>query len=54
MPRTGEIVDELTSENLDAPTTMTRFGNSYYLVNARFGTAGPEPAEYWITAISRS
>ena len=49
----GEIVDELTSENFDVPTTMTRFGNSFYLVNARFGTSGPEPAEYWITAIPR-
>jgi sugar lactone lactonase YvrE len=50
----GTIVDELTSENFDVPTTMTRFGNRFYLVNARFGTAGPEPAEYWITAIPRS
>lgn len=49
----GEIVDELTSENFDVPTTMTRFGNRFYLVNARFGTAGTEPAEYWITAVSR-
>ena len=50
----GEVVDELTSENFDVPTTMTRFGNRFYLVNARFGTAGPEPAEYWITAIPRT
>jgi hypothetical protein len=50
----GEIVDELTSGNFDVPTTMTRFGNRFYLVNARFGTSGPEPAEYWITAIPRS
>ncbi|HVL04885.1 MAG TPA: hypothetical protein VM388_02790 [Acidimicrobiales bacterium] len=50
----GEIVDELSSEEFDVPTTMTRFGNRFYLVNARFGTSGPEPAEYWITAISRN
>ena len=49
----GEIVDELTSDNFDIPTTMTRFGNRFYLVNARFGTSGPEPADYWITAIPR-
>ena len=49
----GEIVDELTSEEFDVPTTMTRFGNRFYLVNARFGTSGPEPADYWITAIPR-
>ncbi|MGH9264187.1 MAG: superoxide dismutase [Acidimicrobiales bacterium] len=49
----GEVVDELTSDNFDVPTTMTRFGSRFYLVNARFGTAGEEPAEYWITAIPR-
>lgn len=49
----GEIVDELTSSNFDVPTTMTRFRRSFYLVNARFGTSGPEPAKYWITAIPR-
>ncbi len=49
----GSIEDELRSENFDVPTTMTRFGSHFYLVNARFGTSGPEPAEYWITAIER-
>lgn len=49
----GSIEDELTSENFDIPTTMTRFGSHFYLVNARFGTSGPEPAEYWITAVER-
>jgi sugar lactone lactonase YvrE len=49
----GSIEDELTSDNFDVPTTMTRFGSHFYLVNARFGTSGPEPAEYWITAIER-
>jgi sugar lactone lactonase YvrE len=49
----GTIEDELTSEHLDVPTTMTRFDGRFYLVNARFGTSGPEPAEYWITAVER-
>lgn len=49
----GHVEDELTSENFDVPTTMTRFAGNFYLVNARFGTSGPEPAEYWITAIER-
>jgi streptogramin lyase len=49
----GEVVDELRSEEFDVPTTMTRFADRFYLVNARFGTSGPEPAEYWITAIPR-
>ena len=49
----GEIVDELTSENFDIPTTMTRFGNRFYLVNARFGTPEPESAHYSMVAIPR-
>ena len=50
----GELIDELTSELFDVPTTMTRFGNRFYLVNARFGTSGPEPADYTMVAIPRS
>ena len=51
----GEVVDELTSPEFDVPTTMTRFGNRFYLVNARFGVANAATtAEYWITAIPRS
>jgi sugar lactone lactonase YvrE len=49
----GSIEDELTSENFDVPTTMTRYAGTFYLVNARFGTSGPEPAQYWITAVER-
>lgn len=49
----GRIEDELTSDNFDVPTTMTAYAGNFYLVNARFGTSGPEPAEYWITAIER-
>ena len=50
----GEIVGELTSEHFDVPTTMTRFGDRFYLVNARFGTSGPEPADYTMVAIPRA
>ena len=49
----GSIEDELTSDNFDVPTTITRYAGTFYLVNARFGTSGPEPAEYWITAVER-
>lgn len=50
----GEVVDELTSPDFDVPTTITRFGDRFYLVNARFGVANPATtAEYWITAIPR-
>jgi streptogramin lyase len=50
----GEVVDELTSPEFDVPTTITRFGNSFYLVNARFTTPPTPDTEYWITRISRS
>jgi hypothetical protein len=50
----GEVVDELTSPNFDVPTTITRFGNRFYLVNARFTTPATPTTEYWITAIRRS
>lgn len=49
----GSVEDELTSDNFDVPTTMTAYAGNFYLVNARFGTSGPEPAEYWITAVER-
>ena len=49
----GTVVDELTSPDFDVPTTMTRFGNRFYLVNARFTTPPTPATEYWITAIPR-
>jgi sugar lactone lactonase YvrE len=49
----GVLVDTLTSPAFDVPTTVAAFGNSLYLPNARFGTAGPLTAEYWVTRIDR-
>ena len=49
----GTVVDELTSPAFDVPTTITRFGNRFYLVNARFTTPATPTTEYWITAIPR-
>lgn len=37
----GTIVDTITSEFFDVPTTIARFGNSLYAVNARFGSPPP-------------
>lgn len=34
----GRIVRELRDDDLDVPTTITRFANALYAVNARFGT----------------
>ena len=47
----GTVVDELTSPDFDVPTTITRFGNSFYLVNARFTTPPTPDTDYWITRI---
>ena len=49
--RSGEVVAHLTDDDFDIPTTVALLGDSLYAVNARFGTAGPQPAEYWITRI---
>ena len=49
----GRIVDTITSPQFDVPTTMARFGNRFYLVNARFTTAATPDTPYWITAVRR-
>jgi hypothetical protein len=35
--RSGEVVDKLTDDNLDVPTTIAPFHQFIYAVNARFG-----------------
>jgi hypothetical protein len=47
----GEIVDEVTSADFDVPTTVAAHGNTLYVVNARFGVANPESAEYDIVQV---
>jgi hypothetical protein len=49
--RSGEVLTRLTDDDFDVPTTVALLDDSLFLPNARFGTAGPEPAEYWITRI---
>lgn len=49
----GTVVDTLTSPTFDVPTTLARFGNAFYLVNARFGTPDPSEIGYWMTAVPR-
>lgn len=48
----GAVVGTLTSPEFDVPTTVAAFGASLYAVNARFGVADPDTAEYWITRVS--
>jgi hypothetical protein len=47
----GNVVDRITSADFDVPTTVALLRHSLYAVNARFGTAGPQPADYWITRV---
>ena len=49
----GELVNTLTSEDFDVPTTVAAYKGNLYLPNARFGVASPETAEYWITRIDK-
>ena len=49
----GTVKRVLTSADFDVPTTVARFGKSLYLPNARFGTAGDQPADYWATRIDK-
>ena len=49
----GRLVDTLTSDDFDFPTTVAAFGNSLYLPNARFNTPPTPDTPYWITHIDR-
>ena len=41
----------LTDPTLDVPSTATIRGGKVYAVNARFGVASPETADYWVSAL---
>ena len=49
----GEIVDTITDSDFRVPTTIARFGNSLYAVNARFGTLPTPDTEYEVVRVSR-
>jgi hypothetical protein len=50
---TGVVVDRLEPEGVDVPTTIDRWGNRLYAVNARFTTPVTPTTDYWITAVRR-
>jgi sugar lactone lactonase YvrE len=50
----GTVVDEVSVDGFDVPTTIARFGSSLYAVNARFGTPVTPDTEYWISGLDRS
>ena len=47
----GELVDTITHEAFDIPTTITSFGNALYVVNARFSTSPTPDTEYNIVRV---
>jgi sugar lactone lactonase YvrE len=49
----GEITSTITDPDLDWPTTVARFGNSLYAVNARFGTAAGPSVAYDVVKLPR-
>ncbi|MFL6026026.1 MAG: superoxide dismutase [Friedmanniella sp.] len=56
----GRKTDTLTKADLpggtsfDVPTTAAFYRGNLYLPNARFGTAEPETADYWVTRLPLS
>ena len=48
----GEVVDTITDDDFRVPTTIARFGDSLYAVNARFGTEATPDTEYEVVRVS--
>jgi hypothetical protein len=49
----GTVVDTLTPEGVDFPTTAAFIGGRLWLVNARFSTPPTPDTAYWLTGVSR-
>jgi hypothetical protein len=49
----GTIVNTLTSSLFDIRTTIARFRNALYAVNARFGTEPTPDTDYAVVRVSR-
>lgn len=47
----GTVADVLRDDRLDVPSTATFAAGGLYAVNARFGTASPTTARYWVTRL---
>jgi sugar lactone lactonase YvrE len=50
----GEILSPPAPNNLQVPTTATFALDKLWVVNARFGIANPETADFWITRLPTS
>jgi hypothetical protein len=51
--RAGAVVTTIKSTGFDVPTTIAMLRGELHAVNARFGTADPPPADYWVTLVRR-
>jgi sugar lactone lactonase YvrE len=47
----GTVVDELTSDDFDVPTTAAAFAGGLYLPNARFNSPQEPTTEFWVTRV---
>jgi sugar lactone lactonase YvrE len=47
----GELTSTITNDNFDVPTTIAKFGNALYAVNARFGTSVTPDTEYTVVRV---
>ena len=49
----GKVTRTITDPDFDVPTTIDRFGDRLYAVNARFGTASGPDAAYSVVQVRR-
>jgi sugar lactone lactonase YvrE len=49
----GQVVDTITHDEFDVPTTVAEFGSNLYVVNARFGRPVTPDTEYWVVQVSK-
>lgn len=49
----GTVVEIITDPNFRVPTTIARFGDALYAVNARFGTPPTPETEYEVVRVDR-
>jgi hypothetical protein len=50
----GDMVEVLTDDDLDVPTTLDDHGGHLYVVNARFDTPPTPTTDYWVAVVQRS
>ncbi len=48
----GNVTTRIANDGFDVPTTIDRFGNRLYAVNARFNTPPAADTEYWVTGFT--